>query len=281
VRTGYTFTNWYADRDLTTPWDFDRIVSSVSITLYAAWIPVTYPIVYHLNGGAQNPGNPASYTIETPAITLAAPSRPGCTFGGWSDNSNFLGSPVSGIPAGSTGGRSLHAKWDVITYQIAYALNGGQNSPDNPAQYTVESSAIIFQSPGRWGYTFAGWYDNPDLSGVPVTNLPNDSTGDISLYAAWTLDVYPIEYILSGGTNNPGNAASYTVYDAVTLLNPEYPGYAFAGWFDNAGFLGSPIAVIPEGSTGALKFFARWTKGVSFSAARERIDRFSGDPKIF
>jgi uncharacterized repeat protein (TIGR02543 family) len=166
-------------------------------------------------------------------------------------------------------------------YQISYELNGGTNSYANPSEYTIESSTIPLQDPSRRGYTFLGWFDNPGFSGDPVASVPHGGTGDIALYAEWEVTVYPVGYVLSGGENNPGNPESYTVESPdIPLLNPERPGYSFAGWFDNAGFIDAPVTRIPAGSTGALKFFARWARGVNFPTGREHLDRFGGDPLI-
>lgn len=46
-----------------------------------------------------------------------------------------------------------------IEYDIQYLLNGGVNSKNNPAKYTVESDDITLESPTKqFGSTFAGWY---------------------------------------------------------------------------------------------------------------------------
>jgi uncharacterized repeat protein (TIGR02543 family) len=54
------------------------------------------------------------------------------------------------------------------------------------------------------------------------------------------------------------NPTSYTVENAVTLLAATRDGYGFAGWHDNAGLTGDPVATIPAGSTGDKAFYAKW-----------------------
>lgn len=39
TRSGYRFTGWYSDYDLTRPWDFNAPVTA-DMTLYAAWQPL-------------------------------------------------------------------------------------------------------------------------------------------------------------------------------------------------------------------------------------------------
>jgi uncharacterized repeat protein (TIGR02543 family) len=309
-RTGYIFAGWwYDDGAYAVKWDFGRpaypcagagitalkfpskacagyyegytgrVVSSNNITLYAKWEAIVYPIIYHLDGGSQGPGNPYSYTIETPDITLADPSRPGHIFKGWYADSSFL-STSAGIPRGSTGIKNFYAKWDIITYTITYTLNGGINSPENPAVYTVTQSSITFADPSRPGYTFAGWYDNPDFSGSPVIAIPAGDIGNRAFYAAWTLDTYTIEYVLGGGKNSGDNPGTYTVYDDITFLPAAKDGYEFAGWFTDQQFSGSPVYRIVSGTTGFLRLFARWARANDLAVGVPK-DRYSGDPRFF
>jgi uncharacterized repeat protein (TIGR02543 family) len=283
TRRGYDFMGWFDNAAFSGAPITGIPAGSIGDRSYwAKWQVIVYTISYTLNGGAVSPENPATYTVESPNIVFNAPTRRGYAFVGWYDNSDFRGSPDTGIPAGSIGDRAYYACWNLIVYRIAYELSGGTNSHANPAEYTVVSSSIFFQDAERRGYAFEGWYDTPDFSGAPVTGIPHDSIGDVALWAKWEAIIYPVEYVLSGGENNADNPPSYTVESPdIPLLNPERPGYSFAGWFDNAGFIDAPITRIPAGSTGALKFFARWTRGVTFPTGREKWDRFSGDPALF
>jgi uncharacterized repeat protein (TIGR02543 family) len=283
TRRGYDFMGWFDNAAFSgSPITSIPTGSYGNRTYYAKWQVIVYSIAYTLNGGTQNPDNPADYTVESADIVFSNPTRRGYAFTGWYDNSDFIGSPDTGIPHDSIGNRVYFARWNLIVYRIAYELSGGTNSHANPAEYTVVSSSIFFQDAERRGYAFEGWYDTPDFSGAPVTGIPHDSIGERTLWAKWEAIIYPIEYVLSGGENNADNPASYTVESPdIPLLNPERPGYSFAGWFDNAGFIDAPITHIPAGSTGALKFFARWTRGVTFPTGREKWDRFSGDPALF
>jgi uncharacterized repeat protein (TIGR02543 family) len=282
TRRGYTFQGWYDNAAFSgSPITSIPTGSYGDRTYYAKWQVIVYTITYTLNGGTQNPANPTTYTVESADIVFSAPARRGYVFTGWYDNSSFVGSPDTGIPHDSIGNRVYYARWNLIVYRITYELSGGANNPGNPPEYTVESSTIPLQEAERRGYIYEGWYDNPDFSGDPVTSIPHSSIGDRTLYAKWQVIVYPVEYVLSGGEQNPDNPESYTVESPdIPLLNPERPGYSFAGWFDNAGFIDAPITHIPAASIGALKFFARWTRGVTFPTGREKWDRYGGDPMI-
>ncbi len=78
----------------------------------ATWEYEEYTITYHLDGGTNGSGNPATYTIDTPDLTLAKPTWSGYTFEGWYKSSDFnASSRISVITKGSTGNLDLYAKW--------------------------------------------------------------------------------------------------------------------------------------------------------------------------
>lgn len=71
TKTGNTFGGWYADADLTTPWDFETDVVTEGIVLYAKWTPnvvITF-------------GNVLTPVIAAPvaAAAVAAPAVQGAT----------------------------------------------------------------------------------------------------------------------------------------------------------------------------------------------------------
>ena len=68
---------------------------------------------------------------------------------------------------------------------------------------------------------------------------------------------YTLAYHLNGGSG--ASVRAYTIESpAVTLPLPEKDGFTFAGWYDNAEFSGSSVAVIPTGSVGNREFWAKW-----------------------
>ena len=81
----------------------------VDLTLSDTQPVFTYNINYVLNGGTNAPGNPTTYTNLTGA-TLADATKTGYTFGGWYDNAGFNGDPITSIPAGMNGDKTVYAK---------------------------------------------------------------------------------------------------------------------------------------------------------------------------
>ncbi|NCB66335.1 MAG: hypothetical protein EOM48_09240, partial [Bacilli bacterium] len=267
-RTGYTFGGYYdAANGGGTQYYTATMVSArawdktaPSTTLYAKWTADSYTITYNLNNGTNNAGNPATYTIESSAIALLAPTRNGYTFGGWYENISLTGSPVTEIPHGSTENKTLYAKWTATIYTITYNLNNGTNNAGNHTAYTIESSAITLLAPTRNGYTFGGWYGNAALTGVQVTSIAHGSSGNSEVWAKWTATSYTITYNLNNGTNNAGNPATYTVESStIALLAPTRTGYTFSGWYADSNFTGGAAASILQGSTENKTLYAKWT----------------------
>ena len=236
VRLGYDFAGW-------TPTNTIPTGSTGNKVFIATWTPKVYDIHYDLNGGINNPANPATFTTETPTINLANPTRAGYNFWFWF--------PLDTIPQGSIGDRYVWAIWSApINYTITYNLNGGTNNPANPNLYNVNSSLITLADPTRAGYTFTGW--------TPTGSIPAGSTGNKTFTATWSDPiVYDITYDLAGGINDPANPATYTVEsDLITLADPTRAGYDFTGW--------TPSGSIPAGSTGNKAFTATWSDPIAY-----------------
>jgi uncharacterized repeat protein (TIGR02543 family) len=257
TRDGYAFAGWHSAVTGGTAYTWPHTLSA-DVTMHGRWTPVSYTISYTLNNGTNAAGNPATYTIESAAITLAAATRANYTFGGWFDNATFTGTAVTTIAAGSSGAKAFYARWTATSYSITYNLDGGTNADGNPASYTVESAAITLADPTRTGYDFGGWFEQADFTGTAVTTIAAGSSGAKAFYAQWTaIPSYAITYNLNGGTNAPGNPATYTAVAAVTLAAPIRAGY-IGTWHDNVGLAGSAVASIPLGTTGPKEFWAKW-----------------------
>lgn len=69
---------------------------------------------------------------------------------------------------------------------------------------------------------------------------------------------YTITYELGGGTNAAANPATYKAGTEVTLAEPTYQGFEFAGWYLSSDFSGSAIAKL-ENFAGDLTLYAKWT----------------------
>ena len=185
-RTGYAFMGWYDNAGCSgSPITQIAQGSSGNKDFWAKWEAVTYTITYHLNGGTNDSDNPASYTVETETIILKDAAKANYMFAGWYANAGFTGEKVTQIAKGSSGNKAFWAKWEAVTYDITYHLDGGTNDSYNPAKYTVETGTITLKDAERTGYAFMGWYEKADFTGKKVTQITKGSTGNKELYAKW------------------------------------------------------------------------------------------------
>ena len=269
-KLGYELEGWFLNENFSgDPIDFTTHEFLSESNIYAQWSPEQYDLDYVLNGGHYEDDdvtNPAAYTIETETFSLVGLVRDGYTFTGWYDNPDLDGEPVTEIIKGSTGSGAFYAGWSPEQYDLDYVLNGGHYEDDdvtNPAAYTIETETFSLVGLVRDGYTFTGWYDNPDLDGEPVTEIIKGSTGSGAFYAGWTPEQYNIDYELNGGhyaDEDKVNPAAYTIEsDTITLVDLVRDGYTFSGWYDNPEFNGEPVTVINAGSTGNMTLYAAWT----------------------
>ena len=93
-----------------------------------------FSITYELNGGAFVAGGtiPGSYTRRMNTLKLPVNTdyvtnveKSGYVFGGWYDNENFTGEPITEIPAGSIGDKIFYAKW---LENSTIVFNAGENA---------------------------------------------------------------------------------------------------------------------------------------------------------
>ena len=258
---GYVFGSWYKEAACKNVYNFKSEVTE-NVTLYAKWTPVVYKILYNLGGGTNDADNPSSYTVETASIVLKAPTKEGYEFKGWFYDGAYTNKAAQ-ITQGSTGDKTLYAKWAVKTYKVVY--NGGSKSQD----YGFETEKIhgvdltlqgaVFTAAG---YTQDGWATQNDGAKVYGLGALYSTDAPIVLYPYWAVTEYTVTYHLDGGVNHVDNPVSYNLNTAaVNLKNPTKVGYDFGGWYAAEDFSGSKVTKLEAKSPyGNKDFYAKWTQ---------------------
>ena len=152
---------------------------------------------------------------------------------------------------------------------VTYELNGGTQNGGNPMIYISGTSAKVY-SPTKYGHVFEGWYTSPTFQGEPVTDLKYES-GDITLYARWSLVVVNVKYNMGQGVEGPvndsDNPSSYEWNPEAAplpLFDPVANGYAFVGWYSSADLSEeNKITSISRDSLTDITVYAKWEKAVS------------------
>ena len=95
------------------------------------------------------------------------------------------------VPAGSVPAYAASADWRGYLwrieadgeYPIVYALHRGENAAGNPLSYRTDQLPLKLDEPTKAGSVFHGWL----LNGVKVAEIPDGTTGCISLTASWRI----------------------------------------------------------------------------------------------
>lgn len=204
-RTGFEFLNWntVADGSGTSYADGAEFTFNTDTMLHAQWKEkkaapsnpenpstpkTTYTVTFDANGGI---GTIASISVEEGSeITLPKNTftKTGYSFAGWATSADGNISYSDKAKISITGNITFYAKWTAITYTITYEPNGGTNADGNPAGYTSETETITLLAPSRQYFDFGGWYTDSEFSETnKKTEITKGSTGNIMLYAKWTV----------------------------------------------------------------------------------------------
>lgn len=240
VKVGYTFVGWATgDNGTGVLLNAQSVVElEDSHTLYARWTPIVYTITYQLNGGTNNPANPATYTIESGAINLADADKPGNTFVGWFGDAAF-NSAYATIPAGSTGNKTVYAKFGGPEYTVTFDPQGGTV---NPTEKTVIYGELYGELPvptKDW-YEFLGWYFDVNGNGGRIDyDVQVDLTDHSTVYANWKQVTFTVVFDKHGGTGGSDSVVATLDAPMPQATAPTKPGYVFGGYFSNEGGVGT------------------------------------------
>ncbi len=231
--------------------DYDTAGHKVN-TVFRRYLPITYTLVYKLEGGAFAEGATAPQThVYNQNTIIPALNRTGYTFKGWTVTVD--GNVVNTTPnpdltlekerpeyAASDKTITLTAVWEPNTYQIIYQMGSGAfaTGVQAPAGYVYNAGADI-PNPVRTGYSFEGWtvtYGGTSAE-TPVKdlNLPADTYTDaITLTANWKANTYTVTLNGTGATTM-GTETFQVVFDTLPDLEgfivPRKLQYAFIGYY--------------------------------------------------
>lgn len=255
VKSGYRFAGWYTDSACTKPISEIKTDVCANISVYAKWERI-YTITYELNGGVNDPSNPATY-VKADVITLGDPTKEGYTFAGWYTDGAFA-NQISEIKDRS-GNLTLYAKWTETPKKITYVWNGGNAAADlNPSTYVTADGAVKLNAPTRDGYDFQGWYkENTYLNKIEYLDS-SSVTGDLTLFAKWQIHTYTITYVTYDGEKGAGNPATYTVESAVIVLQDAVRADSeFEGWYSDPKYQNRVTQINPADMCD-ITLYAKW-----------------------
>ena len=184
---GYEFDGWYENEEDETAVTEIAERSYGDKEFWAKWTAIPYNITYHNDKNAVS-DNPDTYTIDDTPLTLDDLTVNGYRFDGWYENEEDE-EAVTEIPEGSYGEKEFWAKWSIITYNIIYHHVNDADNSNNPDTYTIETPTIVLADLIGGSSEFQGWFGYANLSGTPVTEIPEGSYGDKEFWAKWNTGI--------------------------------------------------------------------------------------------
>lgn len=194
-----------------------------------------YEIEYDLNGGEWAKGyKPEDYYLSGTEFELPKEenlNKVGYKFLGWKDENTK--DWVKTIPANATGIKKVVAQWTAKTYTLTFDANEGTVTPETTTVTYGETYGEL-PTPTRKGYTFVGWFTNPNGGTQVKEDAEVTTAADRTLHAHWTQnictvtikadkdgDVIETQQIPEGGmAKKPAK-------------EPVHEGYTFVGWQAN------------------------------------------------
>lgn len=246
---GHTFLGWYlaptgggeprGPTGQSWLWDFTD-----DLTLYGHWSLNNHTVTYHGNENTAGsvPVDEASHDYNTSATVLGNTGtlvRTGYTFAGWNTQADGLGTSYSPDELLSVEDLDviLYAVWTPVlsgTHLVSFNVYGGTGSMVD--QEFGVPTALATSTFTRSGYTFTGWATSAGGVVVYSDGSTYDFAADITLYAVWNINFYPVNYTASTGGYISGIPAQSVAYamSASPVVALAHTGYHFLRWSDDA-----------------------------------------------
>ncbi len=248
-RDGYEFDGYwsrkiggtkYVDKDGNLTADAPTIsADDTSPTWYAHWTPTQYTITLDTQGGSvsdagwttaeANKRYTRAFTVESAAVILPEPKRPGYIFTGWTGSNGTTPQTSVTVPMQSTGSRDYEAHWKAGTFTVKLDANGGSGgdeiiyekfndgwytSPNAEPKYAITKVSVPKSEATEGNFVFNGYFWT-DTEGNRIQCI--DSTGKITAAASqFTQDATLVaEWASIAGVGIHANGG-YLKYNSVT-----------------------------------------------------------------
>ena len=234
TRTGYTQTGWATVDGGEKVYGFgDIYAQNAALTLYPVWNANQYTVTFDSTGGSEVITKTIDVTYGEPLGDMPVPKREGYVFLGWYD------ALVGGKCYGDSDGKStspydkdvsitLYAQWAEAPSRMVYFNTcGGTMTGPVEVLHKLNTPIAKPDNPTKPGHTFNGWYTDSALT--QAWNFDDWVTGELKLYAGWTVNQYTITFDTAGGSTVAPITQDYGT--AITVpSSPTREGYTFIGW---------------------------------------------------
>ncbi len=223
-----------------------RIANGITTTYtQSVSLNETYTITYYDNNGSLADGEAKTYKYsrKSDSITLPQMEKDGYSFAGWYENSDFSGSAVTEIASGSTGDKTLYARY----YNTASGRFSENNSSltisvDTTTFPYLNSGTITFSAADSDGnavtsdvtYTAALLYKGTDINSLDSDKeyyTVDESAGTISLSVNTPLPSgYSYQLYVTATYNCVISSSTFTVTaNDLSLVSATYQQASWSG----------------------------------------------------
>ena len=235
IKEGHQFIGWYQDQAMTIPFNVGIDTSTVNLTLYAKYEPLTYVVTFISLGSEVEPLEVTYNTTISPLDSFLV----GHEFLGWFYDQDFI-TPYQGEPI--TNHTNLYAQFQPIYYLVTYYVG---TTIYETAYYAYGTIPELITPDSE--YPFIGWYVsnafNVIYQSTPIQN-------DFSLYARFNDGQYQVTFYDSDGESILSTSLIMYGDEALAPENPtkdDTPSfsYIFDGWSEPYDFITEDLNIYP------------------------------------
>lgn len=155
--------------------------------------------------------------------------------------------------------------YELVYNADSYLVNNKDKITNENPDRIKENEELVLKDASMPGYNFEGWYDGTGSNANRVTKIEKGTTGDITLYARWTLSensTYTVYFVSDGNAcdveYNGEKISKITkpMNEQLIIPAPAMKGYIFLCWTDGKGNI---VNSIEPGSHGEITLSAHWT----------------------
>jgi uncharacterized repeat protein (TIGR02543 family) len=155
---------------------------------------------------------------------------------------------------------------DTTTRYISLEFQGGLIK-NSTVMTSRDSLATPPPDPTRTGYSFAGWYREPEY--LDSFNFAMDTIkANMTLYAKWSINSYKVSFNSNGGDYTPDTVTAVYRAKIEEPAEPQKSGFIFGGWYTDDTFV-QEWDFASSLVTGDITLYARWIDPTSLIENQE------------
>ena len=263
-RTGYAFDGWWTQEDGGEQVSESTVVKD-DAEYFPHWTPITYYVHFNANGGEGEMADLAVMYDEAKTLPSNVFVSCGWNFIGWAtsaagDVEYIDAAVVTNLTAVDCGVVELFATWKRQEVSVVI----GEGTAATQLEVGLPYGNGLRDPSARVGYTFGGWFTEPNGGGRRITPDSIVEIGIDRLYALWLANTYTVRFDANGG-NGMMDDLSFVYGEEQTLSSVSFAleDYRFVGWtWERDGAIcyedGAVVSNLTADVDGTVTLYAAW-----------------------